>query len=174
MQLTSVDPWWDWSLANTSSVLQTLLTAAGFSLAIFQLWRTANATEKSNTLLEKMRTRLIGNDLLVILPDLHAAEDNLDDALRADDSEKVERALVAYSRKSSEVIGLLESNDAVEGDKLIKLLKSASRECTKSKGEVAENTDQGLRLLTASAQKKVAAANHEATVVRSRLHRKGD
>ncbi|HEY4213947.1 MAG TPA: hypothetical protein VGM84_20910 [Steroidobacteraceae bacterium] len=167
------DAWWDWSLANSLSGLQVILTAAGFLVAWLALRRTARAVESSAELLEGLQERLTTNDLLVLLPDLHGLEEDLDNACSATGSgPEAERVLRLYARKAGEILGIMDSQGDLNDDPMALALRQASRAVVKAKGELSQGTTRSLAEVTAPARQKVAKVSQEASSLRSRLQRK--
>lgn len=165
---------WDWSLSNVLSAGQLVLTVAGFAIAIFQLTRSANASVQTKSLLQKLRLRLVENDLMDALPQLSALEDELADAVRRQDDEAATRVLVAYSRHASSVIGLMEATAAHADEPLLAQLRLAETSARRAKGEIANGSDRALAQLVAAATSKIAKVSSQAAVLRVRLQKEAD
>lgn len=138
---------WDWSMANVSSVAQLGVSLAGFTLAVIQLWRTASASVESKKLLQGVRAHLLSNDLIVAIPNIHDLEDEIlelskDEARR----EQAERALVEYSRKLGELAGFIDALLAVDQKEYLvtvaALVKKTSGAVRRAKGELAQSTSR--------------------------------
>ena len=171
--------WWilgpePWERSDWLSLGQLLFTFVGFLLAIIQLRRTAVATEATAKRVSELQVRLLTNDLLVALPTMHKLEDDLDDAVKADNHAAVERGLVAYARTASTVAALLEVRGGTAEVALVKLLNQAGRAATKAKSEIAEGTPRGLRDVVRVAMSKMSAVSTETSAMMARLQRKVD
>jgi len=147
------------------SAAQLFFTCVGFGIAIWQLVRTAS-------LLEKVRSRLIENDLLVALPELHKLEDELDDSVKGGDPSVVERMLVKYSRSSSRISALLQIESTAAEEPLVLLLAQAGNSAQKAKAELAQGSDRELAEVVKLAMGKVAKVSAEASGLIARLEKR--
>jgi hypothetical protein len=157
---------YEWALADHFGMWQLIVGIAGFGLAIWQLWRTANATEAASSALSR---RLLHNDLLVLMPELHRLEDDFDNALRSANRDLVANALVAYSRRVSAVVGHLKSDDALREENAVRLLTVAAKSASSAKGELYSRPSEDIQAVVAPAQRKMAAANSEVAELTARL-----
>ena len=167
--------WWrlgleDWPRADVLSLIQTIFTVVGFGVAIWQLARTASAAESTRDRIASFQARVLGNDLLVLLPELHKIEDDIDTALKKPDLDEVERCLTRYARKSAEAVALLLSDEAPEETVLVKTLKAASKAASKSRSDV---TKGGTTVESAAraAMVKMNAASTEVSAAITRRQR---
>jgi hypothetical protein len=148
---------------------QLFVGVLGLGFAGWQLWRTRVATEKSAQLLQR---RLISNDLLLLLPEIHRLEDDVEDAIRTEDPNTVSSALVIYSRRVSAVVGHLKSDDNLKDEKLTKLLGQAAKAATQAKGDLFREESPDMAKLTASVVAKMTAASIEIGELVARLANK--
>ena len=82
---------------------QLIVGVLGFPLAIWQLVRTANAAERTEQ-------RLMVNELLFELPQLHRLEQDLDDAARSSSIEGAIRVLNEWRRQAATVGAFLQTH----------------------------------------------------------------
>jgi hypothetical protein len=157
-----------WSTAEWLSLGQLVLTFLGFLLAIIQLWRTANATVASKNLLAR---RLLSNDLLVLIPELHALEDSLDSAAKSGDPDQVERALVAYFRAAGRIQGHLEAFAETKDELMVGLLKQSIRTTRSAKIEIATGPTRSLAEITRLPREKIMKVTAEAAALVGRLQK---
>lgn len=162
------------SRADWLSLGQLVFTILGFGLAIWQLARAATAVEASQDLLKTLRVRLLGNDLLVMLPELHVLEDALDAALKGGDRLVIEKALVTYARTAGQIAGFLESEESTAEEAIIPLLKKCVSLATKAKADLAEGVPTDLRDTTRAAVARIAKVSAEVSPLVARLQRKAE
>ncbi|WP_157376965.1 hypothetical protein [Agromyces sp. Root1464] len=165
-------PWWDLSLSNVLSAAQLVFTIAGFSIAIWQLVRSANANVASKALLEKVRLRLLGNDLLLGLPELHTLEDDLDEAVKSGEPNEIQRKLVGYSRAAARISGILKADESSASEPIVPLLNQAMSSATKAKAEIAEGTSRTMVEVTRVAIGKISKVSLEASSLIARLEKR--
>lgn len=170
--LSVVEDPWSWNLSNVLAAAQVILVLLGFGVSISQLIRTANATVASKALLEKVRSRLVGNDLLVALPELQKLEDDLFEHLKAPDPVGMERTFRIYARATGRVVSLLKMDATTEADPLVALLASAASAVQTAKGELAEGTTRDLSDVVRVAMKRIGAVSMAASGLIVKLERR--
>lgn len=162
-----------WTRADALSLSQAIFTILGFAIAIKQLARSATAAEETNAKIARYSARLAGNDLLVGLPELHKIEDEMDAALKKADGDELERCLVRYSRRSSQLLVVLASEDDADDAELIKFVAAASKASSKAKTDISKG---GVDVLGAAriAYGKIVNASTEVSGAIARRQRKLD
>ncbi|NHT17771.1 hypothetical protein [Cellulomonas sp. IC4_254] len=160
-----------WERADWLSFAQLVFTALGFGLAWIQLRRSANAAEESKRLLEQMQSRAIANDLLLMLPNLHKLEDELDAAVKSGDADAAERALVSYSRLASEVAemlrGKMQPDDVALADLLVQSVAAARR----AKTELTQGPKRPLVEIVKISRVKIGKASVSVSAAVARIQR---
>lgn len=162
-----------WTRADALSLAQVVFTVLGFWVAISQLRRTATAAELTNKRLSRYNARLSGNDLLVGLPELQKIEDELDAALKKPDEDEVERCLVRYTRRSAQIIAILEGEDDAEDASLLESLRVASKASAKAKADISKG-GAAVAPAARSALGKIVTASGDVSGAITRRHRKLD
>lgn len=161
----------DWTPSDHFGLWQLIVAGLGFGIAIWQLIRTANATSRSRDLLER---RLLSNDLLILLPELHRLEDDLDAASKTENKDVIGNALVAYARRASGVVGHLKTDPTLKDEKVVKLLTASTRASTSAKGELLGVGERTIQDTIRSARDKIATANAEVSELIARLQKGAD
>ncbi len=156
-----------WTPSDHFGMWQLVVAILGFGLAGWQLVRTANATERSTDLLER---RLLSNDLLVMLPELHRLEDDITIAIKSGDRELVASALLAYYRRASMIMGYLKSDDLLKSEKLVRLMRAATSAASSAKGDLLDGTDE-ITDVVRIAREKIARVGPEAAELTARLQK---
>ncbi|WKK71425.1 hypothetical protein Q0F99_18975 [Rathayibacter oskolensis] len=176
---------WDWSLSTWSSVGQFLLAGLGIYLAIHQLTRTASAseataaaakrtadaTEEANDILQR---RLLNNDLLVFLPELHDLEDDLGNALSTGKPKEVEDSLMRFIRRGGSILGYLDGRDLIAESNLPTLIQQALKSAQEAKSDVAGGSDRELVDVVQLTRKKMLKVGTETARVIAALREKPD
>lgn len=157
-----------WAAAEWLSFWQLVVTIVGLALAGVQLTRTANATVESKNLLAR---RLLSNDLLVMLPELHVLEDELGAAVKSSDHDQVERALISLTRRSGTIIGHLSANDSTKDEKLVKQIRQTMNAARTAKSEVAGGATRPLPDVVKLTSEKLATVCGEASELIARLQK---
>lgn len=128
-----------------TSWLELAVTAVGFGLAIWQLHRTATATQATKRAIEDNTERMMLNHLLVLLPQFKSIESDLDMAAADADRSLAIRSLISFSYTANQVASLLESQG---GDpEFVDELKESAKMAASAKS-----------LLVTDARKSVAGA----------------
>ncbi|MQA35663.1 hypothetical protein [Modestobacter roseus] len=161
-----------WGRADWLSFGQLVFTVLGFGLAFFQLRRGAEAAEGSQQLLKNLGLRLLGNDLLVLLPQLQRVEDDIYYAVKSGDPDLVEKHLVIYARSASHVAELLRKHEGDENRALVDLLDQTIKAATRAKGELAEGASRDLREVVKLTTGRMTKASVEVSAAVARLQRK--
>jgi hypothetical protein len=163
-----------WGRADWLSFGQLVFTVLGFAAAIYQLRRGTKVAEESKALLQGLRLRLLGNDLLVLLPQLQRVEDDLDFSIKSGDSLSAEKHLVVYARSASHIAELFRSQTGSDDEKLVDLLDQSIRAASRAKAELAEGTARELRDVVRLAIGKMGKASIEVSAAIARLQRRVD
>lgn len=160
-----------WTPSDYFGMWQLIAAVLGLGFAGWQLFRTANATERSTDLLER---RLLSNDLLIMLPELHRMEDQFDAAVKSSDPDVVSNALISYSRHAHRIIGNLKSDPTLRDEKLVKALTSSAKASTAAKGELQSGTTEPIAEVVKIVREKMSAASSEVGELTARLQRGAD
>jgi hypothetical protein len=91
------------------SIISSPLTLLGIFLAWLQLRRTANATEATQTAVEKTARGMAIYQLLILIPQLQQYEGDLDRAVSAEDHDEAIEVLNRWRRVGTEASGLLDA-----------------------------------------------------------------
>lgn len=160
-----------WTHTDWLTLGQLVATVLGLGLAAIPLWQTANAVQRTNNLLAK---RLLSNDLLVLLPELHQLEDTLQAALRADDADQMVVALVHYIRRVGTIDGHLSANDTTKDEALGTQLRASAKSARTAKIELSGVTSRTVFDITKVTMEKVSKAVQEAANLTARLQKESD
>ena len=107
----------------------------GFAIAIWQLKRTAKASEATRDAIVRTEQKMATNHLMVILPQFHLLENDLDYAAQHDDRSLARRALVSYSHFATEAATILSGQN--HGDAgLIRSLQTSARDALLTKARL--------------------------------------
>ena|ERR1700722_20269409 len=141
------------------------VSVVGFSLAIWQLARTAKASEATREAIERTEKRMALNHLLVLLPQFHLLENDLDRAAEDNDRALARRALVSYSHFASEVAAILRGQDQVD-QTLITELQSSARDASLAKATLIDAPiNKNTKQLTRDVRARISALSvHVATI----------
>lgn len=132
---------------ETVGVAGLVVTVVGFAITIWQLVRTARASEATQQAVERTERRMALNHLLVLLPQLRLIETDLDTAAQENDRKLAMRALVAYSHMASEIAGLLRGQDSVD-DALVQRLEQSARAASLAKADLIDNANRMAKSAT--------------------------
>lgn len=136
------------NLSDGLGVAGLAVSVVGFSLAIWQLKRTANAASATRKAIERTEKRMALNHLLVIIPQFRILENDLDRAAEDNDRSLARNALVSYAHFASEVATILESQVPPDHT-LISDLRGSSREASLVKASMIDAPDlENTRELT--------------------------
>ncbi|WP_368499623.1 hypothetical protein [Herbiconiux sp. A18JL235] len=160
-----------WSTGDWLSLGQLVGTVVGLGLAAIPLWKTASAVRATRDLLSK---RLLTNDLLILLPQLHALEDDLFERAKGNDADQLEKALVLYARHAGTIQGHLSTNETVKDEKLVALIRASRSAARAAKVEIAGGTSRPLFEIAKVTLDKVSKATDEATELIARLQNEVD
>ena len=147
---------------------QLIVAVLGLGFAGWQLLRTANATVASQKALEQ---RLLHNDLLVLLPEMHLLEDAVERAVRAGDRDASSEALMTYSRRASAVVGELKLHSTLADSKATKSLAAAGKMAGDVKQSLYDEPHPAVAPEVAPAQERMRAASREISEVIAQLKR---
>ncbi|MFD4958439.1 hypothetical protein [Microbacterium sp. NPDC058389] len=161
----------EWTRGDVFGLLQVVVAILGFGLAIWQLVRTANATVASNRALQR---RLLYNDLLVMLPDVHSLEDAVDKAARSKSRDEVSVALVTYSRRVASMVGALKSDPALKDHKVTKALAAAAKAAGDLKSTLYDEAEPDVQAMVRPVQTKIQTASRETGEAIATLQRSAD
>ncbi|UOQ88712.1 hypothetical protein MUN74_15795 [Agromyces endophyticus] len=158
-----------WHAAEWLSFWQLVVTVIGLGLAVAQLWRTADATVASKDLLAR---RLLSNDLLVMLPEIHTLEDELLQSVKSNDPDLVVNALLHLSRRAGSILGHLAANDGTKDEKIIKQLRAAMKAAQAAKSELAGSpTGRPIQEVVSLTVSKLSTVSTEASELVARLQK---
>lgn len=107
------------------AIVGVLITVAGFTITIWQILRTARASEATRKAVQSTEARMALNHILVVIPQLRILEQDLDRAIEDGDRLAAMRALGSYSYVVSEVSGLLGEQDVMDAETVERLKSSA-------------------------------------------------
>lgn len=153
--------WQGLALGDQLAVVGILVTVVGFSLTIWQLVRTANASEASRKAIEATARRMSMNHLLVLLPQLRMIESDLDAAAAEDDRKLAIRSLVNYSHTATQVATLLEAEGDID-DQLIERLRSSAKAAGSAKSTLV-TTNRAVRVVIKEAVEQIGEVSSHAT-----------
>ena len=161
-----------WSRADWLSLGQLLFTAGGFWLAIRQLKRTATAAELTTERIAGLQRRLLGNDLLIALPEVQKLGDLIDSAIKAGDQERTESALRDYARAAHASSAMISTRPEQDEQELIKRLDAASKGALKAQEELVKAGGGDFAVIARKAIGKISTASVEIGAAIARLQRK--
>lgn len=123
-------------------------------------------------LLRRVRSALLGNDLLIALPELHVHEDAVDKAIKGGNAEEIMDKLNQYSRAAGRISGLLEAGTDTASEKLIGLLKIAGDSTSSAKAELSESGQRPVVDVTRMAREHIRSVSFETSSLIPRLQKK--
>lgn len=124
-----------------------MVTVAGFTIAIWQIRRTANASKAAADALMRSQRQIEVNYLLVLLPQFRIVESDLDAAVTGDDRRLAMRALRNYSTIAAEVSALLVHQSAADPS-LLQALKESAMLASQTKAELVNNASKKTKNVT--------------------------
>lgn len=134
-----------------------LVSIVGFGFAIWQLTRTANASVATRKAVERTEKRMALNHLLVLLPQFHLLENDLDHAAEADDRNLARRSLIAYAHYSAEVAKIIEGQDGIN-QSVVRDLRKSSSEASRTKASLIDTPlDKDTKHLTREIRERIGA-----------------
>jgi hypothetical protein len=95
-------------------------------------------------MLSKVQKRLLANDLLVLLPSVHAIETEIQGHYKAQDREALSTALVQYARTCADIAVAVESTNVEDAEAFVEDLQAVSLMASRAKGEIASDATRGL------------------------------
>jgi hypothetical protein len=137
------------------------VSVVGFSLTIWQLVRTANATRATAATIDKATRRMGVNHLLVLLPQLRMVENDLDAAIADNDPKLAARSLVSFSYTANQVASLLEGQDDFDL-KFVELLRGSAHAASSAKSVLVTGTSRPVRTVVKSAVEDITAVSGRA------------
>jgi hypothetical protein len=120
---------------------------AGFAITIWQLVRTARASEATAAAVKRTEKQMAASYLLVLLPQFRIIESDLDSAAMDDDRKLAIRALRTYADVASEVRTLLSGQEGVDAV-LLTRLESTAESATLAKADLVDNPDRETKAVT--------------------------
>lgn len=123
------------TLSDWIGLIGLLVSIFGFTLAIVQLRRTANATEATAEKIEQTLDRLSVNHILVLLPQLRLIENDLDHAAEYDDRRLAQRALISYAHTAGQVASLMEKRTEAD-TAFLERLRTSARDASAAKSQL--------------------------------------
>jgi hypothetical protein len=156
-----------WTRSNWLDLLELALTVIGFGLAIWQLLRTARATEATRDAVRRTEKRMAKNHLLVLLPQFRILEHDLDAAAEDNDRKLAIRTLVAYNQIAGEVAGLLDGQDDIDQD-LAKWLHNAATSASRAKADMINNPKKQAKTATRVFRQELAVLSTQIVGLASR------
>ena len=135
-------------LSDWLGVAGLVVSVFGFGIAIWQLNRTANATEATAAQIGLTLHRMNVNHLLVLLPQLRMIENDLDEASIADDRRLAKRTLVSYAQTASQVASLLEVAESESDADFVKRLRSSARLASLAKAALVSSSRGTVKSVT--------------------------
>lgn len=143
----SNDRYWGVAFSDWLAIAGLLVGVAGFTVTIWQLRRTANASEATARAVERTEKQMASSYLLVLLPQFRIIESDLDTAAIEDDRRLAMRALRTYADVSSEVRALLSTQPDIDSVLLSKLEES-SKSATLTKAALVDHPGRGTKAVT--------------------------
>ena len=122
--------WSEPTLGNKLSFALLIVTLAGFIVAGTQLFKTANASDQTRKIAAKIQTRVLENDLFLAVVDLEKIREQIENAVKDQNTEDLSTFLVTYSRIAGTVVELA-PNDGTDGARSV--AKSLSRAIASAK-----------------------------------------
>jgi hypothetical protein len=134
------------------------LTLIGLAITIYQITKARSAAEAARDSARKAVADARRGTLLVLLPQLHRVEEQLDRAVRDNSIDLAVAALTSWRWQAGQVRGHLGTTDGVQS--LIDALDSSNEICARVKGRLTEaNTGGEVAKLTRSARNKISEVN---------------
>lgn len=143
----AVGSFWHLTLADWLAVAGLAVAIAGFGVTIWQLVRTARASEATANAIQRTERQMAASYLLVLLPQFRIIEGDLDAAAVEDDRKLAMRALRTYADVASEVRTLLEGQAQVDRA-LLRKLEETSRAATLTKADLVDNPGKATKTIT--------------------------
>jgi len=132
------DTFWTLSLTDWLAIIGLIVGVAGFGITIWQLVRTARASEATKDAVERTEKHLAASYLLVLLPQFRIIESDLDNAAMDDDRRLAMRALRTYADVASEVRSLLASQADIDAQ-LLERLGETALAASQTKASIVDN-----------------------------------
>ena len=133
-----------------------VVSVVGFVIAIWQLIRTANATEATRRAVERTEKRMAINHLLVLLPQFRLIENDLDAAAQEDDRGLARRSLVAYAHFAAEVAAILQNREKVDQTLVTDLRVSATQASQAKAALIDSSSAKNTKQLTRDIREKLS------------------
>lgn len=131
-------------------ILGLVVSVIGFGLTVWQLFRTATAARQTKTAVENAASRMVTNHMLTMLPQLKAAETELDTAIIGGDSKSAIRALIEYSYAAKQIASLLASDGDPAYAQLVNRLKESADSASGTKAALVTGVPKPLREVAAA------------------------
>lgn len=165
----------EWTRGDVFGLAQVLIAIFGFAVAIWQIARTASAAEATAKATaetaDAVGRRLLSNDLLLMLPELHRLEDEVDSAVDSKSPEACSRALLSYQRRGRAIVAQLKTDSAYAEDPLILALEAAASAASSAKGQIQGGSQDALADVVKTFRAKVGKVDIAAADLTARLQR---
>lgn len=129
--------------------LSDYLAVAGFSIVIYQLWRTGRIATSTKRAVVSTVGRLSTYNFLLLLPELIMVEQDLERASLSDDEPETSRLLREWQVRASEMRGVLLA-EQVRVDGLPELIQASLVATTRAQSKISKGS--GVRAATAAAR----------------------
>ena len=165
----------DWSPNDHFGLWQLVVAILGLAFAGWQLWRTRVASEASQRAVEAsqqlLARRLLVNDLLVLLPEVHRLEEAFEKASRTGDRELTADALRAYVQRIPTIVGHLKADPAFQDEPTVRLLTQAVAAAGGAKGDLFTRTTDSMDAILKTTRRRMTAATIEISEMTARLQK---
>jgi hypothetical protein len=143
-----------------------VVSVVGFVIAIWQLVRTANATEATRRAVERTEQRMAVNHLLILLPQFRLIENDLDAAAQEDDRGLARRSLIAYSHFAAEVATILQGQNGTD-QTLVTDLRTSATQASQAKATLIDAPNgKSTKALTKDVRERISGLSvHIGTLV---------
>ncbi len=153
------------SLSDRLAMLGIAITALGFVLAVWQLWRTANATNATRTAILDAVERIDSNHILLLAPQFHTVEEALGRAIDSEDKPLAINNLLAYRNIASQAAGLIGKSKQQEHQSTINRLNETAESASKAKHKLVSRSSATVRLTLKDVYPDICAVASEMTIL---------
>jgi hypothetical protein len=153
-------PGWLVTLSNWDTAITLPLTIVGFALTLIQVSRAKSKAEAARKAAVDARDQMSQNYLLVLLPQLHRTEDDLDSAIRDGEARLVLHHMSVWRWQAGQVRQMLEA-DPDGNKKSIRALTKSIALAARTKNDVMAAQKDQLLEITRAVSESIATATSE-------------
>lgn len=165
-----------WSPSDHFGMWQLIVAVSGLSFGGWQLWLTRDAAQKTREAVDAstaaVSRRLMANDLLLLLPQLHRVEDEVESAATSGKRAKTSRSLMAYRRQANTISAQIRQAPEIDGAALLRALIAAAKASTDAKSLIEEGAAEPLAETVKNFRQKAAKVEAAAADLSAKLQRR--